>query len=142
MDPVSLAGVAATTIVTLLATDAWGTVKKEIGALWRRFRPHEADLVEAELAQAHEEAAAPDTAITRAQTLYWESRLLRLLSADNAVAAELLRIVDELKARENGPVTGSVRQYASASEHSTVVQVGGNARLGALPGDNDREAGR
>ena len=102
MDPVSLAGAAATTIVTLLATDAWGTVKEKIGALWRRFRPHEADTVEAELAQAHDEAAVPDAAITRAQALYWESRLLRLLASDDAVAAELARVIDELTAPENG----------------------------------------
>ena len=144
MDPVSLAATAATTIVTLLATDAWGTVKEKIGALWRRFRPHEADAVEAELAQAHDEAAVADAAITRAQALYWESRLVRLLASDNAVAAELARVIEELAAPGKGQPAGSVTQHAKASDHSMVIQVGGSARLGALPAierDDDREAG-
>ncbi len=145
MDPVSLAGTAAVTIVKLLATDTWGAVREKLGALWRQFRPHEADAVEAELIEAHDEVARPDAAITRAQTLYWESRLLRLIASDEAVAAELVRLIDELRAPENDRPAGSVTQRAKASDHSTVIQVGGSARLGPLPvippGD-DREAGR
>jgi hypothetical protein len=42
-----LASTAAT--MTLLTADAWIQVKKEIGGLWRRVRPAEADAVVAEI---------------------------------------------------------------------------------------------
>lgn len=144
MDPVSLAAAAATTIVNLLATDAWGTVKEKIGALWRRFRPEQADAVEAELADAHAEVTEADETTVRAQALYWESRLLRLLAADQGVAAELARVIDDLKATA-GPVNYTVSQQAKAADHSTIIQVGRDAQIGERPltaGDTDREAGR
>jgi hypothetical protein len=143
MDPISLAAAAATTIVNLLATDAWGKAKEKVGALWRRFHPEQADAVEAELAQAHDEVRGGDETAVRAQALYWESRLLRLMSADAAVAAELARVVDELRA--DSPSTYTVSQRAKATGRSTVIQVGRDAQIGEKPltaGDEDREAVR
>jgi hypothetical protein len=129
-----LASSAATTIVTLLATDAWDEVKAKVGALWRRFRPQEAHAVEAELTQGHLEIEGADETVTLAIARHWESRLLRLLAADAAVAAELRHVVDEFAPiGEDRQVRGSVRQSAKASGRSTVIQIGGDATIGELP---------
>lgn len=130
---VALAGSAATTIVTLLATDAWGEVKEMIRGLWQRFRPEQADAAEQELDRAHVEIATGDETVTLAIAKEWESRLLRLLAADADAAAELSRILVKLSRSRSAQRRGAVRQTAKASGHSTVIQVGGDATLGELP---------
>lgn len=132
MDPVSLAASAAATIVNLMATDAWGQVKEKVGALWRRFRPDQADAVAVELDRARDEVIGADETTARALTLYWESQLLRLLSADSAAAEELARVLTELTAGGTSQ-NSTVRQQAKATGRSVVIQVGGNASIGELP---------
>jgi hypothetical protein len=61
-----LASSAATTIVTLMATDAWDQVKAKVGALWRRFRPAQADAIEAELTRGHLEIVSADETVALA----------------------------------------------------------------------------
>lgn len=88
-ESVELASTAAATMVALMTIDAWTQVKKEIGGLWRRFRPEHAAAVEADLAAARAEAVTeietgrePAGDILAAE---WESRLRRLLAADAAL---------------------------------------------------------
>src|SRR6266851_5235831 len=129
-----LASSAATTIVNLLATDAWGQVKEKVGVLWRRFRPDQADTVAAELDRARLEIQGADETVALAIARDWESRLLRLLAADAAVAAELSRVTAELRRIPAGQQTrGDVWQNARASGQSTVIQIGGDGTIGALP---------
>jgi hypothetical protein len=96
-ETVALASTAATTLVTLLATDAWGQVKEKVGALWGRFRPDEAEAVEAELTAAREEVTTADEVALRVLRLHWESRLLRLAAADADAHAELKELVAQLQ---------------------------------------------
>lgn len=126
----ALASTAATTVVALLATDAWAQVKKELGDLWRRFRPSHAEVVEADIAQAHEEAVAGDEAVARTLVIEWESRLRRLLATDQAVAGELARVIGALASHLPGDENVTVTQRGSASGHGTVIQVGRDARFG------------
>lgn len=134
----SLASSAAASITNLLATDAWEQVKEKIGVLWRRFRPDQAADVEAELDRGHLEIRDSDETVALAITRDWESRLLRLLAADAAAVAELSRVVAELRQTQTGrPSQGRVWQNATASGHSTVIQVGGNATIGELPSNPD-----
>lgn len=133
---VSLASSAAGTVVTLLATDAWTQVREEIGALWRRLRPGHAGQVadaEAALNRDREEIAGSvgDDVVGRALRAEWEARFLRLLGSDAAAAAELARVASELDGlRRDRNV--SVRQDGIASGRGTVIQVGGDARIGRL----------
>lgn len=137
-----LASSAATTVVNLLATDAWDQVKAKVGALWRRFRPDQVDAIEAALARGHLEIGRANEMVALAVTKDWESRLLRLLASDAAVAAELTRVVDELASlMEARQVRDSVWQSAKASGRSTVIQVGGDATLGELPLNSSRHTG-
>jgi hypothetical protein len=118
----------------LLATDAWEQVKEKLVMLWRRFRPEQADAIEAELTQRHLEIESADETVALAITKDLESRLLRLLAANVTVAAELRRVVDELGSlKATQQVRGSVRQSAKATGRSTVIQVGGDATIGELP---------
>jgi hypothetical protein len=123
----TLASSAATTIVTLLTTDAWGQVKQKMTVLWRRFKPDQADDLEAEFARDRLEIQRADATVARAITLDWESRLLRLLAADAAVAGELSRVVAELSQLPAAQqVRGAVSQHAEATRNSTVIQVAGD----------------
>jgi len=91
-----MASSAATTIVGLMATDAWDQVKEKTWALWRHFRPEQADAIGSDLDRAHAEITDAGETVALAISREWESRLLRLLAADTAVAAELSRVLDEL----------------------------------------------
>jgi hypothetical protein len=146
----ALAGSAATTIVTLLATDTWGEVKEKIGGFWRRFRPEQADAAEQELDRSRREIATADYKVAPDIIREWESRLLPLLAADSAAAPELVRVLADLSQSRVGLRIGAVRQTAKASGLSTIIQVGGDATLGEfslipnpLGGRGERhEAGR
>jgi hypothetical protein len=124
-----LASTAAATMVTLLTTDAWIQVKKEIGGLWRRVRPAEADAVVAEIERSRGQAAgsADDSAVMDALKAEWTGRLTGLLAA-RAAAAELGRthsVLEALLPQEPGRDV-SIRQTAKARGGSAVVQVAGS----------------
>jgi len=128
-----LASSAATTIVGLMATDAWGQAKEKVAALWRHFQPAQADAIESDLDRARAECAGASEAVALAISREWESRLLRLLAVDTAVAAELNLVIDDLsRIRSGGRSQGSVRQSALASGQSTVIQIGGDGTVGNL----------
>ncbi|HEX5493982.1 MAG TPA: hypothetical protein VFX70_05325 [Mycobacteriales bacterium] len=138
---VSLSSVAATTVVTLLATDAWERATSALGALWRRVHPDRAGAVEADLADARAELLAaraatdaptrpvgPAGATERALVDEWRVRIGRLLAADPDVAAELCRVLDTdlLPALPagSGVWTGDVRMTAHAEGNARIYQVG------------------
>lgn len=137
-----IASSAATTIVNLMATDAWDQVKHKVGALWRSFRPEQADVVESDLDRVRLEITGADEAIALAISREWESRLLRLLAADSAVVVELSRVIAELRQIPAGAQArgGDVRQSAKASGQSTVIQIGGDGTIGGLPSVRQRQA--
>lgn len=135
---------AAATMVSLLTTDAWTQVKREVTGLWRRFRPGHAAAVEDDLEAAREEAiAAADgdeaaaVALAAGLTTEWEARLRRLLAADPAAVPELERVVTLLAsaleratdAPGEHPGNVTITQVANPSGRSSVIQVAGNARL-------------
>jgi hypothetical protein len=127
----AVASSAATTIVGLMATDAWDQVKEKMAAFWRHFRPEEVPAIEADLDQARVELATADETVALAVLREWESRLLRLLAADPAAADGLSQVVAGLEQRRaTRQVAGGVRQRAKASGHSTVIQVGGDGIIG------------
>ncbi|TQF04405.1 hypothetical protein E6W39_21995 [Kitasatospora acidiphila] len=129
---VTLASSAATTVVTLLATDGWEQVKTAMGSLWRRVHPDLAGAVEAELvAQRSMVIAAQDAdddQVVRALEDDWRQRLSTLLAAEPWLAAELRRLVEEdLRARETaaeGSRATPIEMHAKASGHGRVYQAG------------------
>lgn len=59
MDPEALAQTAGTTVVALMATDAWQRTRDGVVALWRRARPAQADEIDTALEETREEILAP-----------------------------------------------------------------------------------
>ncbi|MEU2261224.1 hypothetical protein ABZ557_13275 [Streptomyces sp. NPDC019645] len=122
-----LARTAGTTVVTLMATDAWERTRDGLVALWRRVSPSRADGVEGEL-----EATRDDLLLAREsgdelaeQELgeEWAGRLRRLLRDRPEVAAELRRILADLYPEEQAR-TGTVQMRAEASGSGRVYQAG------------------
>jgi len=128
----TLANTAGTTLVTLLATDAWGKSASAVGDLWRRVHPERAEAVRAELVEARAEVlaaqAAGDGVVESELVAEWRRRLRRLLAADPGVAAELRRVLDEeltpALSASGRNWTGDVDMRAEASGHGRVYQVG------------------
>jgi hypothetical protein len=128
----TLANTAGTTLVTLLATDAWEKSKSAVGALWRRVHPERAEAVQAELVEARAEVLAAradgDDAVGSELVTEWRRRLRRLLTADPTVAAELRRLLDEeltpALSATGQTWAGNVDMRAEASGNARVYQVG------------------
>ncbi|MEV4365298.1 hypothetical protein ACWEPL_30035 [Nonomuraea sp. NPDC004186] len=130
MDPIVLA--AGTALVTAMATDAWQQARAGAVALWRRFRPDQADAVEIELAEVRTQVLAArcdgDDDTERALAGSWQVRLAQLLRADPALAEELRRVLDEdltpvLPQAEQEQIA-SIVMKATASGHGRVYQAG------------------
>ena len=131
MDPelMALASTVGTTVVGLLATDAWEKAKSALGGFWRRARPDQAETVDAELVTARDELlaarAAGDTTVEESLVGEWQTKVRRVLGADPRLAAELRRLLDEELTpamRAAGP--GTVTMTATARDHGRVYQAG------------------
>lgn len=128
---VELAGTAGTTIVALLATDAWEKTKTAVAGLWGKVHPQRAETVAAELVEARADLLAAraggDTDTEQALIGEWQSRLRRLLAADPAVAGELRRLLGDLTPAQPGGTqvwTGNVTMTATGSGNAQINQLG------------------
>ncbi|MFG2961745.1 MULTISPECIES: hypothetical protein [unclassified Streptomyces] len=124
-----LARTAGTTVVTLLATQAWESARDGVVALWQRFQPARAEAVGGELEATREDLllarAAGDTEAEAALTAEWQARVRRLLLTQPEVADELRRILGELDHRFPQQQTKvDVRLRAEVSGSGRVYQAG------------------
>ncbi|MER7368269.1 hypothetical protein ACI2LC_07630 [Nonomuraea wenchangensis] len=130
MDPIVLA--AGTALVTAMATDAWQSARDGAVALWRRARPEQAEVVEAELTEVREQVLQArgegDADTEQALAGSWQVRLQQLLRADPSLAVELRRVLDEVLTPALEPADqeriGSLVMKATASGHGRVYQAG------------------
>ncbi|MFF1697087.1 hypothetical protein ACFVXC_26345 [Streptomyces sp. NPDC058257] len=128
MDPevTSLAQSAGTTLVTLMAADAWQRTRDGFTQLWRRTQPERAGTVAAELDAGREDVlaavAAHDQETLDELRLQWQGFLRRLIVARPAAAEELRRLLDELD--PDGSAARQVTQHATASGQGRVYQAG------------------
>ena len=139
MDPelMALASTAGSTVVGLLATDAWEKTKSAVGSFWRRARPDQAESVDAELVVAHEELLAArlsgDATLEESLAGEWQTKLRRLLAANPQLAVELRRLIDEdlgpaLRTAE--PVrAGDVHMEAKAWGQGRIYQASGDQHI-------------
>jgi hypothetical protein len=130
-----LARTAGTTMVTLMAGQAWESARDGMVALWQRFQPARAEAVGSELEATREDlllARETGDADTEAElTAEWQARVRRLLLTQPEVADELRRILAELSpalpeqrpsvdVRLRAEVSGSGRVYqAGRDQHIT-----------------------
>ncbi|MBT2459665.1 hypothetical protein [Streptomyces sp. ISL-86] len=136
MDPelVALASSAANTVVGLLATDGWEQVRRGVAALWRRVRPEQADIVEAELVEARAELLrareAGEDQAEQDLTAEWRARLRRLLAADPALERDLRELLAELRPAEaEGGEIRRVDMRGTASDNARLYMSGGDMHI-------------
>ncbi|MFH9174364.1 hypothetical protein [Streptomyces albogriseolus] len=121
-----LAQSAGSTLVALMATDAWHQVRDGITQLWRRTQPERAETVAAELEAGREDvltaAAADDQETMEELRLQWQGMVRRLLVAQPAAIEELRALLDRLD--PGGSAARQVTQRATASGQARVYQAG------------------
>ncbi len=132
----SLAVSGATTLVGLMAGDAWAAVKSRCGALFGRGRPEQAELVEGELEESRRELAAArgdgDESAAADIEAMWRLRLRRLLQEDPA-AADALRALIAEAASAQGPAPAVHNTISGGDIRGPVIQSGtitGDVRFG------------
>ncbi|MFD7943652.1 hypothetical protein [Streptomyces sp. NPDC059744] len=122
----ALASSAASTVVTLMATDAWRHTREGITALWRRVHPERAEAVAAELDATREDllaaCAAGDLEAERELAAEWQGRIRRFIVSRPEIAEELRSLLDDLE--PPAATSSTVTQHASASGHARVYQAG------------------
>ncbi|MFF6998280.1 hypothetical protein ACFY93_25415 [Streptomyces sp. NPDC008313] len=131
MDPeiAALAGTAGTTVVTLMATNAWESTRDGMVALWRRFQPSRAESIGEELEAGREELLlareAGDAESEAELTAEWQGRVRRFLLARPEAAEALRGVLDELyPSAPEQPGTERIRLEAHASGQARVYQAG------------------
>ncbi|MEU9750534.1 hypothetical protein ACFC7A_01750 [Streptomyces niveus] len=134
----ALAATTGTTLVTLLATDTWNSMREGMVLLWRRARPDRAEDVGAELDAARAELLAVRDASdlrTEAETrdeirAEWQGRVRRLLHAHPEVAEDLRALLAETApAAAASPTPPAVTQQATASGEARIYQAGRDLHL-------------
>ncbi|MBY8881204.1 hypothetical protein [Actinacidiphila acidipaludis] len=131
MDPElsALASSAATTFVTLMATDAWTRVREGLVHVWRQARPDRADAMGAEVEATRTDLlaaqASGDEESEEELRAEWRARLRRLLASDPGTADPLRRLLAEVDPAQAGGTGGhSVTQRATATKRGRVYQAG------------------
>jgi hypothetical protein len=124
-----LAASGATSLVGLMATDAWTQVRGRLARFFARGGAGtEEDAVSADLERSRDELTAAreagDTATAEDVRAEWRLRLRRALQADPAAAGELRRLLAELEpARQDARIV-VVNTINGGTYHHAVVQSG------------------
>ncbi|GHC62251.1 hypothetical protein RFN57_17015 [Streptomyces violaceochromogenes] len=124
-----LARTAGTTMVTLMAGQAWESAREGLVSLWQRFQPDRAEAVGGELEATREDlllAQRTGDADTESElAAEWQARVRRLLVARPEVADELRGILAELDPRSaEAQSVVEVRLRAEVSGSGRVYQAG------------------
>jgi hypothetical protein len=124
-----LARTAGTTMVTLMAGQAWESAREGLVSLWQRFQPDRAEAVGGELEATREDlllARQTGDADTESElTAEWQARVRRLLVARPEVADELRSILVELSPQPSeAQPSVEVRLRAEVSGSGRVYQAG------------------
>ncbi|WP_319053448.1 hypothetical protein [Streptomyces europaeiscabiei] len=123
MDPnvLALAGTAGTTVVALLATDAWEQTRLGVTTLWRRFRPEAAEEIDGLLSRSRTTLLAGGEPVGVESE--WQLRLGALLAQHPDAVAELTSLLRELTAEPSGQtISGGVHLKAHAEGSGQVYQ--------------------
>jgi len=117
----ALAGAAGTSVVTLMATDAWAQARHGVVSLWQRFQPQDAEEVDGLLSRSREALlAGGEQADVESE---WQLRLGALLAQHPEAAAGLSSLLSELNSNRNSQViSGTVHLEAHAGGQGQVYQ--------------------
>ncbi|MFI1308066.1 hypothetical protein [Streptomyces sioyaensis] len=129
MDPelTSFTQTAGTTLVTLMATEAWQHTRDGLTRLWQRLQPDRAHIVSDELDASREEVlrarSAADQEMLSELCLQWQGYLRRLLLARPEAVEDLRRLLDDV-APEAAAHAARITQHGTASGRARVYQAG------------------
>ncbi|MFE7129420.1 hypothetical protein ACFVIM_00990 [Streptomyces sp. NPDC057638] len=121
-----LAQSAGTTLVALMATDAWQHMREGITRLWRRTQPERADTIAAELEAGRDDVlaavASGDHEDLEELRLQWQGSVRRLLVERPDAVEELRALLDRLD--PGGSAARRITQHATVSGRGRVYQAG------------------
>lgn len=122
----ALAASGATTLVGLMASDAWEQLKTKVASVLGRGGAEPDPAVERELADSHSELLAArdsgDEAVVADLQAMWRLRLRRLLQEDPVFAGELRKLIADAAPAAAG---GGVHNVISGGDfHGLVIQAG------------------
>ena len=129
-DLVALASSGASTLITLMATDAWAQAKRSVAALFGQSRPEAGPQVEDELEESRRELIAArnrgDDQTEEELVSQWQGRLRRLLAADPHIVTAFQAVMDELgtAASQFSVQTENITIRGKATGHGRVYQQG------------------
>ncbi|MFJ8939795.1 hypothetical protein ACIRL0_29455 [Streptomyces sp. NPDC102365] len=116
-----LAGTAGTTVVSLLATDAWTQARRGVIGLWQRFRPEEADEIAGLLSGSRE--ALLGGADAEDVSNQWQIRLIALLAQHPEAKTGLSDLLIELRTLGTGQAfNGDVHIEGHATNGGQIYQ--------------------
>jgi hypothetical protein len=120
-----LASTAASTLVTLMATDAWQEARKGMIDVWRRRQPQEAARIAEDLDGAcvaiRQARQSVDSRGETAVAAEWHRRILALLTREPAAADDVVQLMERLRPQA---APYRVSQEARAGHSATVNQAG------------------
>jgi hypothetical protein len=122
-----LASAAASTLVALMASDAWPQVRNSVAEFWLRYQPpYSADRSAADLDGANATVARArqvnDRRVENAVAAEWEGRILALLILEPAAAGDLAAVIGRLQpqgAQPPGSTGFHARKAAGAGSART-----------------------
>ncbi|MEV1049487.1 hypothetical protein [Streptomyces sp. NPDC049916] len=121
----TLAASGATTVVGLMATEAWTQVRGRVARFLSRGENPEAADVQLEVSRAELAAARADADEVTAADIEaeWRTRLRRALHADPEAAGELRALLDELApVRSPAPSVSVTNTVSGGTFHAPVLQ--------------------
>jgi len=131
MDPIVLAF--GTALVGAIATDSWQQVRDAVTGLWHRVHPQQgAGEIGSELDELREFVLQArrdgDAGAENAVSGVWQVKLHQLLRADQSLAAELQRVLDQVLTPALTPAEqteiGTIIMTGSSHDSSTFYQIG------------------
>jgi len=136
---VSLASLAARTVVAAAVTDAWGITKRGFARLLGRGDVGQTELAERRLEQAREQlAGVPVADLEQLQAQLegtWQTRLLDLLEEHPETAADLLALVDQVQAQLPAGAVSATGYGVAAGRDVNITASGGGVAAGTLHGN-------
>lgn len=129
MDPeiTTLALTGASTLVGLMASDAWNVTKDRVTAIYRRFRPESHDRIQEELEESRSDLLATDedhrNEVVEALRQEWQGRLRRFLAANPQAVEAMQEVLDELRPLLPNK-TEHITMYGTARDGGRVYQQG------------------
>jgi hypothetical protein len=137
MIPAAILATAGTALVTAMVTDGWEGVRKKVAQWFGRGKQDDTDRALTELDQARTAlTTATGAELDRArmeQEIIWRTRMGDLASRDEAAAAALPALVQELQALTS-TVAGHIEQHATASGNAQQAVLGQGTQTNTFGG--------